>query len=81
MLLLLAWRAAAPGNSGHCKMPGFAVQPGAQRRLARRPSLTPSGLDFQGPGLQFLPLGEAEPATVRHPPIRPLATNTLAFQQ
>ncbi|WZB71669.1 hypothetical protein WJ968_07525 [Achromobacter xylosoxidans] len=30
MLLLLAWAQPRPEISGHCKMPGFAVQPGAR---------------------------------------------------
>ena len=30
MLLLLAWARGRARKFGHCKMPGFAVQPGAR---------------------------------------------------
>ena len=76
MLLLLAWARAAPEIPDIVKCPALPSSP------APAPPGAAPVPDAKRPGLSRprttvpAPLGEAEPATVRHPPIRPLATNT-----
>ena len=73
-------RAAAPGNSGHCKMLGFAVQPGVRAAWRARPGRQ-AAWTFKATDYSSRPWARRNRPLSGIHPIRPLQQIPLAFQQ